>query len=78
MLLCDFPAADVGAIWCSVTLTLDADAGELWASVGGGQPAPAPLRKALVFTNLPKGRTFYPCLSMCNAGQVVFRKDASE
>lgn len=27
-----------------------------------------------VFQNLPRGKKLYPCLSLCNAGQIVFTK----
>ena len=75
-MLRDFPGLDIDAIWCSVGLTLNASTGELWAAVAG-QPGLAP-RNVLVFRGLPTGRMLYPCLSLCNAGQVVFRKHANE
>jgi hypothetical protein len=37
---------------------------------GSGDTSP----KCRLFRGLPKGFKVYPCLSMCNAGQVVFLK----
>lgn len=37
---------------------------------GDGDTSP----KCKLFRGLPRGFTLFPCLSMCNAGQVIFMK----
>lgn len=37
---------------------------------GDGDTSP----KCRLFRGLPRGFTVFPCLSMCNAGQVIFMK----
>lgn len=44
--------------------------GRLQVRNGSGDTSP----KARLFRGLPRGFMVYPCLSMCNAGQVVFLK----